>query len=151
MGARVKVSAEEGVKTITIQTPTVAQIREIEELYRAQQWWQAADDDSPKLIPRLIAGSHCFVAAIEGEEIVGMGRVISDGVSDAYIQDLMVRHDRRHRGIGRRILETLLKRLRDDGIRWVGLIAQRGSYDLYRQAGFAEMPDALPMLMNRVP
>lgn len=151
MGARVKVSAEEDVKTITMQTPTVAQIRQIEGLYRAQQWWQAGDDDSPNLIPRLIAGSHCFVAAIEGEEIVGMGRVISDGVSDAYIQDLTVRHDRRRRGIGRRILETILKRLHDDEIRWVGLIAQRGSYDLYRQAGFAEMPDALPMLMNRLP
>lgn len=139
------------VRTMALKTPTASQISQIEDLYRAEEWWQATDDASPQLISRLIAGSHCFVAAFDGEEIVGMGRVISDGVSDAYIQDLTVRRDRRHQGIGRQILQALLTRLHDDGVRWIGLIAELGSYDLYRQAGFSEMPDALPMLMNRKP
>jgi aralkylamine N-acetyltransferase len=146
-----KVYDNETVKTITLQTPTVSQIRQIEDLYRAQKWWQVTDDENPQLVPRLISGSHCFVAAFEGEEIVGMGRVISDGVSDAYIQDLTVRYDRRHRGIARQILQTLLKQLHDDGIQWIGLIAKLGSYDLYRLSGFAEIHDALPMLMNTKP
>jgi len=139
------------VETITLRKPTADQIRQIEDLYRAQKWWQANDDECPQLVPRLISGSHCFVAAFEGEEIVGMGRVISDGVSDAYIQDVAVRRDRRHRGIGRKILQALLQQLHDDGIRWIGLIAEPGSYNLYRQAGFREMLGALPMLMNTKP
>lgn len=146
-----KASDCDKVETITLRTPTAGQIRQIEDLYRAQKWWQSNDDESPQLIPRLIKGSHCFVAAFEGEEIVGMGRVISDGVSDAYIQDMAVRHDRRHRGIGRKILQALLRQLHDDGIRWIGLIAEPGSYNLYRQAGFREMTGALPMLMNTKP
>jgi aralkylamine N-acetyltransferase len=139
------------MKTVILQEPTISQIRQIEELYRAQEWWQADDDESTQLIPRLIAGSHCFVAALEGEDIVGMGRSISDGVSDAYIQDLTVRSDLRHQGIGRRILQTLLERLHADGLHWIGLIAEHGSYNLYHRAGFREMPDALPMLMLTKP
>jgi ribosomal protein S18 acetylase RimI-like enzyme len=139
------------MKTVILQAPTISQIRQIENLYRAQNWWQAGDDESQQLVPRLIAGSHCFVAALEGEDIVGMGRAISDGVSDAYIQDLTVRSDHRNQGIGQRILQTLLERLHDDGLRWIGLIAEPGSYNLYHKAGFRQMPEGVPMLVNQKP
>jgi ribosomal protein S18 acetylase RimI-like enzyme len=135
------------VNCIVIDTPTAEQSRLIAGLYRAQGWRQACDDDSPQWIRKLVAGSHCFVVALEGEEIVGMGRAISDGISDAYIQDLTVRSNRRNQGIGRRILQTILERLHTDGLRWIGLIAEPGSANLYRHAGFREMPAAVPMLM----
>jgi GNAT superfamily N-acetyltransferase len=138
------------INTVILQVPTKNQIRQIAGLYRAQEWWQAGDE-YPQLIPRLIAGSHCFVAALEGEDIVGMGRAISDGVSDAYIQDLTVSSDHRNKGIGRRILQTLLERLRADGLHWIGLIAEPGSCSLYHRAGFREMSAWVPMLMNQKP
>jgi aralkylamine N-acetyltransferase len=137
------------VNCIIIKAPTAEQSRQIAGLYRAQGWRQACDDDSPQLILRLVAGSHCFAIALEGEDIVGIGRAISDGVSDAYIQDLTVRSNRRNQGVGRRILQTLLERLHADGLRWIGLIAEPGSSNLYRHAGFREMPAAVPMLMIR--
>jgi len=139
------------LKTIVLRIPTDSQIRQIEELYREQGWWETDDETSRQLVPRLIAGSHCFIAALEGEDIVGMGRAISDGVSDAYIQDLTVRSDCRNQGIGRRILQILLERLHADGIRWIGLIAEPGSYSLYHREGFREMPGAVSMLMNQKP
>jgi len=137
------------INCIVIDTPTTEQSRLIAGLYRAQGWRQACDDDSPQWIRKLVAGSHCFVVALEGEEIVGMGRAISDGISDAYIQDLTVRSNRRNQGIGSRILRTILERLHADGLRWIGLIAEPGSSNLYRHAGFSEMPAAVPMLMIR--
>jgi len=137
------------INMVIIRTPTKKQIREITDLYRAQGWWQAGDNENPQLIPRLIAGSHCFVIALEEDDIVGMGRAISDGVSDAYIQDLTVRREYRNRGIGLRILQTLLERLRDDGLHWIGIIAEPGSFDVYRRAGFQEMSACIPMLMNQ--
>lgn len=137
------------VNCIIINTPTAEQSRLIAGLYRAQGWRQACDDDSPQWIGKLVAGSHCFVVAVEGEEIVGMGRAISDGISDAYIQDLTVCSNRRHQGIGSGILRTILERLHADGLRWIGLIAEPGSSNLYRHAGFREMPAAVPMLMIR--
>jgi ribosomal protein S18 acetylase RimI-like enzyme len=136
------------VNVAMIRVPTENQIRMIVDLYQAQGWWHTGDNVNPQFIRKLIKGSHCFVIALEGEDIVGMGRTISDGISDAYIQDLTVRSDYRNRGIGRRILQTLLERLHADGLHWIGLIAEPGSYDLYRSAGFQEMSDCVPMLMK---
>ena len=139
------------IDTVILQVPTDKQIRQIEDLYRSQGWWNTDDNEGFRLIPRLIAGSHCFVAAIKRGDVIGMGRAISDGVSDAYIQDLTVRRDCRNQGIGQRILRVLLERLHADGLRWIGLIAEPGSDNLYRRFGFRKMPSWIPMLMNSKP
>jgi len=132
-----------------LSNPDQLQIRQIISLYKAQGWWDAAGDGrQEQLAVRLIAGSHCFVIATDDKDIVGMGRAISDGVSDAYIQDLSVRHDCRKQGIGTLILKKLLERLYADGIAWIGLIAEPGSEILYRHAGFQDMSPFIPMLMT---
>ncbi len=63
---------------------------EIVALYRAGGWWE--DSFDPAGIPALIRGSFAFVVAADTKtgQAVGMGRALSDGVSDAYIQDLVV-------------------------------------------------------------
>ena len=78
--------------------------------------------------------------------IVGMGRAISDGTSDAYIQDVAVDVNCRGKGIGTEIIKRLLKRLNQDGVNWVGLIAERGSHPFYERLGFSTMPDSTPMV-----
>ncbi|MBW6486095.1 MAG: GNAT family N-acetyltransferase [Syntrophobacterales bacterium] len=132
---------------VVLQEPDEEQIRQIISLYRAQGWWDAGDDR--QLAARLISGSHCFVIAAADKDIVGMGRAISDGISDAYIQDLTVRADFRMRGIGTLIIQKLIEILHADGISWIGLIAEPGSEILYSSAGFKEMVSATPMLMDK--
>ena len=108
-------------------------------------WWTDAPDD-PDLVARIIAGSHCFMIVTSGSEIVGMGRAISDGASDAYIQDVTVNKTYRSRGIGTRVIEKLVERLHQDGLGWIGLIAEKNSYQFYEQLGFKKMPNSVPML-----
>jgi ribosomal protein S18 acetylase RimI-like enzyme len=146
-----KSTCKDSVKCIVIREPTEEQTIQIAELYRTQGWCQPQDDDRQLLIPRMIRGSHCFVIAVDGDRIVGMGRAISDGISDAYIQDLTVTKGRRNQGVGRKILLALLKRLHADGISWIGLIAEPGSCDLYIHAGFRKMKGSVPMLMTEEP
>jgi spermidine synthase len=141
-------SHKSSVSCIFLQEPDEKQIQQLVELYRAQGWWQTGDDSRDHLIPRLIAGSHCFLIATDEKSIVGMGRAISDGISDAYIQDLMVRPDYRRQGIGKLLLQKLLERIHADGIAWIGLIAEPGSDTFYRHAGFQEMAGSIPMLMT---
>jgi len=60
------------------------------DLYRAGGWWQE-EPAWRAAIPQMIRGSLCFLLAREpGGRVVGMGRVISDGASDGYIQDVVV-------------------------------------------------------------
>jgi aralkylamine N-acetyltransferase len=128
-----------------LANPTNEQVKQIIALYRHEQWW-SKDADDPDLVKGIIAGSHLFLAAIEDNVVVGMGRALSDRISDAYIQDITVQKEYRGRGIGTEIIRELIKRLRADGIEWIGLIAERGSHEFYSRIGFNKMSNAIPML-----
>jgi spermidine synthase len=109
-------------------------------------WWTNEIPDDPALVGRIIAGSHCFMVAIEDERIAGMGRAISDRASDAYIQDLTVHGAYRNTGVGTEIVKRILNRLEADGIKWIGLIAERNSHEFYEHLGYEIMDDSMPML-----
>ncbi len=128
-----------------LDSPTVEHIQQILSLYQFEGWWVESRDDVD-LVKRIVAGSHCFLIVEDGERVTGMGRAISDGVSDAYIQDVAVDAAFRGRGIGREIIQRLLDRLNHDEVNWVGLIAERGSHPFYERLGFNVMPDATPMV-----
>ncbi|MDO8804314.1 MAG: N-acetyltransferase, partial [Elusimicrobiota bacterium] len=68
-----------------VKNPDPATLQGIITIYRAHGWW--GPSDKPALLKRIIKGSHCFAVALLGGRVIGMGRAISDGVSDAYIQD----------------------------------------------------------------
>lgn len=127
--------------------PRPDQIRQITTLYRMAGWWTDQDDD-PELVTRIIAGSHCFMIVSKGDAIIAMGRAISDKASDAYIQDVIVNNAYQGQGIGSRIIRKLITRLHNDGLNWIGLIAERGSHGFYERLGFKMMIDSEPMLLK---
>jgi len=129
-----------------ITEPTAGQIDGVLALYRMQGWWGPSGERDPEMAAVIIRGSHCFAVAEAGGRVVGMGRAISDGVSDAYIQDVVVDPAFRGRGVGGRIVADLVHRLRHDGIDWIGLGAEAGTHDFYRRAGFVELPGCIVML-----
>lgn len=120
----------------------------IVELYRAAGWWR--EDMDPSRLPELISGSYLFAVAVDNStgKSIGMGRVISDGLADAYIQDVVVLSNWRQRGVGRMIVSALLEGCRSRGITWVGVIAQPGTEMLYRSLGFVPMEGHVPMLLQ---
>jgi aralkylamine N-acetyltransferase len=117
---------------------------EIVRLYRAGGWWNENYDKSS--IPSLIKGSFLFAVALDREQAVGMGRVISDGVSDGYIQDIVVLPSYRRSGIGKMIISTLLEACRERGLGWIGLIAEPGSEEFYHTLGFRRLEGYMPLI-----
>jgi ribosomal protein S18 acetylase RimI-like enzyme len=118
-------------------------------LYRAGGWWR---DDPAWLaaIPEMIRGSFCFLLARAPDgRLVGMGRVISDGVSDAYIQDVVVLEGYRGRGIGRELVRRLTERCLAARIGWIGLVAEPGTQAFYEPLGFHALEGYLPMLHGK--
>lgn len=116
------------------------------DLYRAGGWWKEHWD--PGGLPALIRGSFAFAVALDpvSGRTVGMGRVISDGVSDAYIQDLVVHPDFRKKGVGKKLLETLLSSCKGADMTWISLIAEPGLEGFYLTLGFRPMKGYVPML-----
>jgi spermidine synthase len=129
-----------------ITEPTPLQIEGVLELYRLQGWWGEPGDHDPELAEAIIRGSHSFVIASHEGHLVGMGRTISDRASDAYIQDLTVHPEFRGKGIGTRMVQELVGALQSDGLGWIGLVAEAGTWDFYRRIGFADMPGSVLML-----
>jgi len=118
-------------------------------LYRDAGWKaHLGDMNNLEWIDQIIRGSFCFVGAFSQDRMVGMGRSISDGVSDAYIQDVTVLKSFRGQGIGSSIIRSLVSYLKQSGIDWIGLIAEPGSRSLYEKTGFVTMTDHQPMLYH---
>ena len=119
------------------------------ELYSAGRWWRE-DPAWRASLPGMVRGSYCFLVAREGTgRIVGMGRALSDGTSDAYLQDIVVLESHRGRGIGREIIRRLTERCAAAGIGWIGLIAEPGTEGLYESLGYRRMPGHVPMLHGK--
>ncbi len=90
------------------------------------------------------------VSAYEGDELVGFGRVISDGVLHALIVDLIVLPAYQGRDIGRTILASLVERCQASRIRDIQLFCARGKAGFYRKCGFVERPlDAPGMELSK--
>ncbi len=119
---------------------------EIVLLYKAAGWWKDTYDKAG--IPQLIAGSFAFAVAVDQKtgKAIGMGRVLSDGVSDAYIQDVVVLPTYRGQNLGKKIVQTLIDFCISKGIQWIGLIAEPGSSQFYTTLGFKPMEHYIPML-----
>lgn len=117
----------------------------IADLYRAGGWWK--EEWNPAGLSSLIRGSFAFAVAVESStsRTVGMGRVISDGVSDGYVQDLVVHPNYRDRDIGTMILSALLKECTSAGVTWIALIAEPGTEAFYARSGFQRMEGHTPM------
>lgn len=120
----------------------------VADLYRAGGWWK--DEWDPAELTSLMQSSFAFAIAhtATSRYAVGMGRVISDGVSDAYIQDLVVIPEWRGQGIGKKILSALISYCHDHHITWIGLIAEPGTTNFYKSMGFSPLEGYIPMKLT---
>ncbi|MDV0441376.1 GNAT family N-acetyltransferase [Methanorbis furvi] len=125
------------------------QTKEIIDLYRAGGWWEMGWN--PGGIAPLIRGSFLFIIALDSAtgSAVGMGRIIADGSSDGYIQDVAVLPSYRNLGIGSKIAEILRSLGQTLGLSWLGLIAAPEAEGIYKRAGFSPMERYTPMNLEQ--
>ncbi len=124
-----------------IKTIKSASKEDLIRLYKEAGWWDTSDDKHPEFLNRIVEDSALFVGAFLGKNLIGTGRALSDLASDAYIQDVVVLKEFRGRGIGRKIIQTLIKKLKENGVDWIGLVAQPGTSSFYKELGFEVLKD----------
>ena len=119
-------------------------------LYRAAGWF-GMSDPAPEL-DAMIANSFAVSAAFDpAGRLVGMARALSDGVSDAYILDVVVDPANRSRGIGREIVKRLADHLASCGVDWIVCVGVPGTEAFYRAAGAAPMDGHTPFRFGGKP
>lgn len=123
-------------------------IEEIADLYKAGGWWKETWNSAN--INSIIKNSLVFAIAIDknSNRTIGMGRVISDGVSDGYIHDLVVIPECRNLGVGKLIVKKLVDYCISKGLLWIGLISEPGNEGFFSSLNFKIMEKHTPMLYN---
>jgi spermidine synthase len=124
-----------------------AGIAEIVNLYKSAGWWEESYN-AEAFIPPMVKNSACFVGAFDDGRMIGMGRAVSDNVSDAYIQDIVVLDEYRGHGIGGEIIKLLIRELKAKGVDWIGLIGEPGTEKFYSRLGFSTLKGFIPMKLT---
>lgn len=109
-------------------------------------------DHGLDVFERALDGSWLVASARHSDAVVGIGRVISDGVLHAFVTEMIVDERFRGRGIGAELLRMLVERTVERGITDVQLFAAGGRRPFYERNGFVARPGVAPgMQLTRSP
>jgi ribosomal protein S18 acetylase RimI-like enzyme len=108
----------------------------------------AADDfdngRSAEALRRSFQQSHQVAFARDGDRLVGMARLLSDGVCNAYLVDVWTASAYRRRGIASAMIRHLLEQVPGQH---VGLQTENGQA-LYASLGFKPQPEFWSMVVG---
>ena len=83
--------------------------------------------------------SYYHIAVYEKEVLIGYIDCVSNGVTDAYIQDLMVHPDYQGRGIGTDLMKKMINYLKQKHIYMISVVFEENLKPFYEKFGFFNM------------
>ena len=99
----------------------------------------------PDQIKTGLKNSAFIIVAKDGENTVGMARLVSDGGYVVFIVDVLVLPEYQRKGIGKtmmkKIMEYIRGNLKGDYCIQVDLMAAKGKERFYEEFGFIKRPD----------
>ena len=105
--------------------------------------WESVWGNGPSLEQTRLAMEHTLfrVSVFDGDKIVAMARMNGDMGLDYYIKDVIVRPEYQGRGIGRMLIDELLKFISENGVKgtdiFVELCAMPDKIPFYEKFGFS--------------
>lgn len=89
--------------------------------------------------------SHTVVFIFDGDKLIGFGRAISDGVNQAAVYDVAVLPEYQGKGMGRKIIESILNSLPQCNFI---LYASPGKEMFYEKLNFKRMKTGMALFRN---
>ncbi|QFG68903.1 GNAT family N-acetyltransferase [Ornithinimicrobium pratense] len=108
-------------------------------LYDAVGWTTYTTD--PEVLEAAVDGSTHVVTARYSEDLLGLARVISDGATIAYLQDVLVRPELQREGVGKALVDAAMAPFAH--VRQQVLLTddEPGQRAFYESLGYAEIRD----------
>ena len=106
--------------------------------------WKSVWGNGPTLEQTELAMAHTLfrVSVHDGDRVVAMARMIGDIGLDYYIKDVVVHPEYQKRGIGRLLINELMKFIKENGVGgtdiFVELCAMPDKIPFYERFGFDE-------------
>ena len=100
---------------------------------------------SAEALRRSFESSQHVAFARDGDRVVGMARMLSDGVCNAYVVDVWTHSAHRRKGIGSTLMRMLAEQVPGQHI---GLQAD-DAQEFYRSLGYAAQPEFWSLVVGR--
>lgn len=97
----------------------------------------------PEALERAFRNSYACVLAYDDQTLIGLARATCDGEYQAAVYDVVLFPEYHNRGIGKRMMEELLKQI---PVKNVILYAVPGREGFYAKCGFTKMRTAMAIL-----
>jgi len=119
---------------IKITKETSVSINDVLHLYQAVGWTNYTNQ--PQMLSQALTHSLATYLARDGEKIVGLVRLIGDGFSSVFVQDLLVLPSYQRQGIGSSLMKQALADYKDAYQVQLATEETEKTLGFYRSLGF---------------
>ena len=119
---------------ISVRKQDVVKLEDVLHLYQAVGWTNYTNQ--PQMLEQALSQSLVIYLALDGDAVVGLIRLVGDGFSSVFVQDLIVLPSYQRKGIGRALMKEALEDYKD--VYQVQLVTEQTEKTLvfYRSMGF---------------
>lgn len=119
---------------ITIKKQDIVKLEDVLHLYQAVGWTNYTHQ--PQMLEQALSHSLAIYVALDSDTVVGLVRLVGDGFSSIFVQDLIVLPIYQRKGIGRALMKEALEDYKD--VYQVQLVTDQTERTLgfYRSMGF---------------
>ena len=96
---------------ITVRKQDLVNINDVLHLYQAVGWTNYTHQ--PQMLEQALSHSLAIYLALDGDAVVGLVRLIGDGFSSVFVQDLIVSPSYQRQGIGSALMKEALGDYKD--------------------------------------
>ena len=119
---------------IKITKETSVSIDDVLHLYQAVGWTNYTNQ--PQMLAQALTHSLAIYLAHDGEKIVGLVRLVGDGFSSVFVQDLIVLPSYQRQGIGSDLMKQALSDYKDTYQIQLATEESEKTLGFYRSLGF---------------
>ena len=119
---------------ITIKKQEIVKLEDVLHLYQAVGWTNYTNQ--PQMLEQALSHSLALYVARDGEKIVGLVRLVGDGFSSVFVQDLIVLPSYQRQGIGSFMMKQALADYKDTYQIQLATEESEKTLGFYRSLGF---------------
>ena len=119
---------------ISVRKQDVVKLEDVLHLYQAVGWTNYTNQ--PQMLEQALSHSLVIYVALDGDAVVGLIRLVGDGFSSVFVQDLIVLPTYQRQGIGSALMKEALEDYKD--AYQVQLVTEQTEKNVgfYRSIGF---------------
>lgn len=119
---------------ITIKKQEIVKLEDVLHLYQAVGWTNYTNQ--PEMLEQALSHSLAIYVALDGDAVVGLIRLVGDGFSSVFVQDLIVLPIYQRQGIGSNLMKEALADYNDAYQVQLATEQTEKNLGFYRSLGF---------------